>query len=417
MIILNFSILCLGMILSYLLFKKILNPISLFFLPNIIAMFIWIGSDNISKEVSSSSFTVLLISYFCYLLGVLIYYSKFENFKFEKVESTHNHVYIDNKLISFLFFLSSIGFLKFLIYINSSIGLNEFLKNPNTLNLMYGADLITLPSLWFYLIKLSIANSLFILYKILKGDRSKKLRIWFVLSIFYNISVRRSSFFYVVLLNVFLYIFFMYRRKNTKRKFKETILVATGISTVLYFFMKLQKLLNKEFSNTQFHFFGLPITDEVATVFTYIGGNFKSYDIYLNTPDIYQVPVLTSIFRYVYLVSNKLGFTNFDFTFLALPFVNIPLPFNTSLLQYYIFKEGGLLWIICFFLIIGILVCKLWIEGIVYQNDIKIFFLTLISLVLVMSIRENFLINLDFHITFILIVIVKLMNRRRINNG
>src|SRR5690606_18792555 len=104
--------------------------------------------------------------------------------------------------------LSFIGFLYFLYIVETQIGLIAVLLDPNILNVAFRFDEISFDSIPMYLLKLSMVNSMFLLIYILKyKDNRKSTIIMFLLTILMNISVRRSILFYIILLNIFIFIY------------------------------------------------------------------------------------------------------------------------------------------------------------------------------------------------------------------
>ncbi|WP_195514515.1 O-antigen polymerase [Enterococcus sp. 1001283B150225_161107_E12] len=351
-----------------------------------------------NKDISHSGWLILSISLVVFVLGNILYISmpkkkkEFRGYNQDKIRS------ILFKFSQVTFILSLLGFISYLIVIQQKVGLLNTISDPNLLNLAISEDTISINMISLIFFKLSFPNSGILLLQYLEFGKSKKILFYWIISVLVNISVKRNVLFYIVIYNLVIYLFNNANKKKSILKIKELVLLSISSFGSIYIFQFLQKKLNKESLLFKPEIFFIPISTSFATSLLYYIGNPISFSIYMSDISDYskQVPFLGITFRFVYKIIYGLFGKTYDDSFLALKFVNTPYPFNTTFSQYYIYLEGGILWLIVFYFLLGFFSIRSYLLFIQRKDYISLVNLSFILVFMIFSIREYLPILLDF---------------------
>ncbi|MEG2246573.1 MAG: O-antigen polymerase [Peptostreptococcaceae bacterium] len=401
----------------------ILSPYSIFLSVFTIAYIFLISSDFIIKEISELSKLILLLSMITFIIGTYLNLSilKINKHKLKKnqVESKVQVNY-NNMLqcIIILFIISSCGFVMNLIYLNSKFGLLNILLNPVILNTAIANDQVN-NSIHTYMMILSIPNSMLILYYIINNNNSNKKKIFkvmFIFQILLHFSVKRNRLFYAIILNLLLYIYTKCKFLNVDRKRKINmrqwfIFVFVAVF-MIYIFSNMQNTLNKQ-EMIRGEIFGIAIPPSIVTIIKYFSANLVSMGLMLDI-NYQNISIGTGTFRFLYKILESFNLISFDDSYLAMKFVNIPTPYNTAPIQYYIYRDFGMIGMMIVFFIIGYISSNICMKVIRNKREFDIFYLAIISFILIMSIREYLLIFLDFWIIFMTLFIVDKYTQNKI---
>lgn len=415
------------MILSKKIYDNYISPFSIFLGNFFLAFVIFYSVDFIDQNISLFATIIIVTSIIAFIFGTFI--AMLQCKKFIKRGDIYKSLTIvkesgiginDIKIFRLFFWISLVGYIYFLYIIHTNIGIGRVLKDPVLLNYSYYNKDLSFNSLPLYMMKISMINSMFILVYILKY-RCKKISIYvmYFLEIAMNISVKRNTLIYIIALNFFVFTYYNSGKikssvnsilKNTKKPTKIAILILV-LAVSAYYFSATQKALNKELT-TQGTILGIKLPNSIITIITYYVANFKSFDIYLAN-NIHHIPMLGITFRFLYKILAGFKFVDYDDSFLTLQFVPVPEMFNTTLAQLYIYFEGGFIWVMLFYAFIGYVATLLYFKYLKYRSEITLMYLSLISTILLFSIREYIVILIDFWITILVIIIMQLRCNKR----
>lgn len=372
-------------------------------------MILGINSDYLMvSSHAAEAYFIILLSLLFFLIGSLLVKNNNRGFSNE-ISFSYNPGF---SLIFILFILSTIGWLFFALQVSVTMGIGNVLTDPNLLNVAIANSSITLWTVPQYLIKISILNSILILYKLFTEKNNRIIYIiMYMIQFVYTFSVRRSTLILFIVVNVIFAAFYYQRRLNYKR-IKKILLYFTMIFFAsIFLLIYTQKLLNKV-SLINGKVFGISIPDGILTIITYFSGNIYSFGYYLENKHNQGFEFLGATFRLPYNFVNDLGLIQFDSSFLDLPFVNMPILFNTTVAQYYIFSEGGYLWICIFYLVFGWISTNVYKKYILNENLSSLIFLTAISSVLFLGIREYSFIFIDIWFLIVFSIFIFVIERK-----
>ncbi|CEO33564.1 O-antigen polymerase [Paraclostridium sordellii] len=366
------------------------------------------SSNFLSKDLTSLSITIFVLSMLTFAIGAMIalFDQKLMKYNKEFVDIDYDKLYF---IIKILFNLSIIGFLIYFIKLNSSFGLINILKNPVILNTAIANDQIQ-SGIKDYLMILSIPNSLLLLKYMSKNKEKSYLKIMYLIELGMNFNVKRSRLFYIVILNLFMYLFMNLKEGNivsikskVMKDIKNFIMVLGVIIVSFNLFSKLQMALNKQLSITG-TILGINASESVVSMVTYFSGNLVSMGQMINI-DYNNILFGTATFRFIYKFLDKINIVSFDDSYLKMQFVNIPSPFNTVPIQYYIYRDFNIIGVVLFFFIIGYLSTKIYLKFLRGNNEFTIFYLSLICMILTLSIREYVVIFIEFWVILLTLII------------
>lgn len=395
---------------SKFLWGRIFTPFTVFIGSFTLCFCLFYGSSFLYKDLSSHSIIIVLFSIFSFICGSLIYkvIPKKNIGKSSKVKKNfYNEINIEI-FSNIVFILSVIGFMGYMISIQRSIGILNAIQNPNLLNIAISQDLIQVNSLILILFKLSLPNSGLILIQNLIFRKKKKNIIFWIISVAINISVRRNVLFYLIIFNLFIYLYFIQSKKLRKIDLKKFIPIILSLGTLISFFQYMQKSLNKETMILKPEIFSIPISSNIINALLYYIGNPQSFSQYLeeNNGIVNNVFFLGASLRFPYKMLSIPLDLNFDDTFLEMNFVNIPYLFNTTFSQYYVYIEGGIIWVIILYFVVGFVSSRFFVKYTKSNNFITLMWLSFITLCLFFSVREYLPILLDFWVFVVYMLIL-----------
>ena len=272
-------------------------------------------------------------------------------------------------------------------------GLSGFLRGLLTTQEVENLGGFSVVILYFKM--LTVFLSPYVLNYIIQYKERKPLYILIVIFTFVsNIAYTRNILFYIALLDLFVYI---YTHINFKSKISLKWVLYTSIGVVAFrFFSYTQNLFNKQY-NVQGTFLGSVLPSPVVTAISYFTGPVVSTSVYYD--QITDVPLLGYTFRNFLSLINNFGLFHIDTdTYMPQTWVYIPFKFNTTTIQLYIIKEGGWIWFIIFFFILGYIADSVFSSYLKSKSRYAMMLLVLVSLVLVTSIRSYILTRLDMFI-------------------
>jgi len=392
-------------------FATTLNPFFIFTTMLSILLLFFYGSNFLDNKLSFKTSLILFISVFSFVIGSILALTKISTKNKEKHFENYK---MDKSIIIIFFSLSVLGFFYYLIQINQQIGLLNVLKDPNILNVKISTNSIQLNTLMMYFLKLSIPNSIFLLIYILNNKKVNFLYYFmYIFSFVQNVSVRRSTLYLMLVLNIILalyYFSYKFKDRQSKNRKKVVFSISTIFILSMYFFDYMQNKLNKEFMLEGKKIFGLEISSSLATIVSYFAGNLSSLDVYIKNQYAEDIPFLGVSLRF-YNFLDSINLYSYEDSFLSLPFVSIPFLYNTTMTQFYIYIESGYSGIFIFYIMIGFISTKSYINYMKSGSYFNLIALTIVSTILIFSIREYSLIFVDYYILIFSGIILFLKNK------
>lgn len=390
-------------------YRTYVNPCTIFIGVFEFAFFMLFASDFINiKLITDKLWIIYLVSFFAFVMGIVLNrryrFSINGKLYVDKGEKKEKKIY--KKEIWIIF---SLALVTTLIYWMQVVRMHGFSGIIRSLMTSYEvANLGGMPVIILYVKMLTIFLSPYVLnYIIVYKEKKMIYYVMIAFTFIANIAYTRDALFYLAALDGFVYAY-THIKNDSKISFKWAGYLILGV-IALKFFSYTQSLLNKQFEVSG-HFLGIQMSGAMITIVSYFVGPLVSAGIYLNT--LNNVPFLGYILRNFFAIMNMLGITNID-TDIYMPqeMVYIPFQFNTTPIQLYIFKEGGWIWLVLFFMAIGFIVDRTFVNYVKSHSRYTLMALIFWSLVLVMSIRSNMLTRLDMFV-YILTLIVLLVSRK-----
>lgn len=382
--------------------KKIIAP-GLFFLINFSFGFLIFSASNfIEHDLSARTYIILLISFFCFIIGnlfakVTVIKQNYATVAYKTVEDMSAR---DFKIITVLYVLFLIGALYSVYFYISHLGLMNYFTNIVSIN---SNEIPVDSTLMLYLKKIGQVLAIYATYCLLAYNKKKIYYLFIIITLVaLNISYQRNELFYIVGLIAITYMYMHQSKASTsaerKKRGKTIFVIAIILLAALMFFVRTQKDFGK---TAQFEgkLFGKHVSNTLITPISYYIGPFASTSKYLD--NIQDTPFMMYTGRFVYDILSRLGLCDISSFQYGVPFVSIPFSFNTATMQYYIFSEGGYLWLSIFYILIGYLSYK-WYKNYLETKDLlPLIKLVYISFMLLFSIREYALMRIDYLIVFI----------------
>lgn len=399
-----FIIFILALLISKSLYKAWINPIGLFVCIFMLAFFSLFSVDYISLELLDGKLSLLyFISILFYLVGIVLGYRKHS--KRKKLNSLRgeddNRIY--SKEIHILFF---IVFVFTLLHWANSFSRYGLLGLFSSLIVTKAEDMDT-NNIYLQFSMISMLLSPYTLYYILKYKKWASAYTFILLFTFLaNLSYSRATLFWILFLDLFV-IVYHYQSQEKKIGFKVPFFLGLAVLLFGSYFSSTQEMLGKA-SEITGSFLGVPMSSNITTMVTYLVGPLVSPFHYLG--DNVDVPVFGFTLRILYDHLSPLGININSDTYMPVEFVPIPFDFNTTSIQYYIFREGGWLWTIVFFSFLGYIADKAYWTFKIMQNRFSLMWLCLLSLLLVMSIRSYLLTFLNILIFIIVLLFLQSLN-------
>ena len=382
-------------------YKSYINPLSIFLGVFLMGFLLLYSSDFINYDIISWKMkTAYLVSFVCYIIGIImsqIYSHKNKDHDLGSAIENEDKTYYQQE-INILFIIVLIATLIYwaaCIRIYGTSGLFSNLLSSKEVDNINGLPIIIL-----YLKMISIFFFL-----------EKKPYYWivFVFTFLANIAYTRNTIFYIIILDLMVY---AYSRpiNKTKQSFKWMVYVIIAY-IAFRFFSYTQVLFNKEFA-VEGTVMGIAINSAILTVVSYFAGPLVSASLYLD--QIKDVPFLGYTLRNLFGIFNMFG-AGIDTSVYQPDFwVMIPFKFNTAAIQFYILKEGGWIWLVIFFIIIGFLFDWIYWKYKRCYGKTRIMLLSFLSLVLILSVRGYLMNRLDMFIYLIVLLILYFLNNGKV---
>ena len=408
-----FLVLLISLLVSKKTYGFFISPLTIFIGVFSIGFAFLFGSSFIDYSLIDERTALIYILSFCFFVVGTFFYGFFARIR--------KNTYIVRKKQPFTKkkYKISIYVLFLIVLIATSLYWIACAKSLGTSNLFMSIletkeieSIAGFPTILLYLKMISVFLSPYVVFYIIKyNDYSVKLFLIVIFTLLANIAYTRMSLFYVIALDLFVFIYA--KEKPKKKSFKKTILTGTCVVATLiislYIFSFTQALLNKTF-NINGQLFGMKIDNSTATIISYFSGPIVSSRVYLD--EMTSIPKLGYTLRSFKSLINMFG-ADFDTSsYFPEKWVYIPFKFNTASIQFYIFGEGGFLWLCIFFFAFGAISSGVFIHFKNNKDPFSLMILAIISLVLFFSIRGYLFTRLDVFIfvviTFILYVMGKL---------
>jgi oligosaccharide repeat unit polymerase len=389
-------------------FKSFLNPMNMLYMMFLIMFgLLFIYFPNYILNFDSTLFLLCNISFFFLgsLFCLLIAFNRNvfrENLNFADIQEL---VIEKNKkrlkMIIYTFtILSSIGFLFFILSILSYFSPSQIFSNLNVIDTYSLKGEISAGFLGTRLIELSIPNMLLIL--LLSNSESLefkkgKYKLMLAISILVNISVRRSSLI-IILLVLTLFILYSLQIKNNyslreilrenKDRFKKIVTVGIILLFFVFVFNFLQESLNKTklFSSTG--------SSNFDSIILYIVGNIPSFETrYISS--LLDPTYGAYTFRFIYQVLGLeviSDYGNEGYSILNIADTH----FNTVPMNFYILRDFGIVGSNIFYFILGLITGVFYYKFKQNKNKTNIWWVIILSYLLILSIRSYELIFISF---------------------
>ncbi len=222
----------------------------------------------------------------------------------------------------------------------------------------------------------------------------KQLLFISIIEVLFMFSPRRAP-----LIQTIVVVFFIILLKNRKKIKISWKTITTSIGC-LFFFPYTQSLLNKSVESG--------LVGGIKSIYLYITGNIPAIELQLQN----SVPTYGDlVFNVPFKILHKLGVISNE-PDLSIPFVSLPVPFNTIPYNYYLIRDFGIvgstiaIWIIAF-----VITCLYY--KVRASNSFSILYnYSLVLMAIVFSFRENVLITYDAWYYMLLSVIVWIISKR-----
>lgn len=390
-------------------YHSFFTPFSIFMCIFSLAFGVLFGASFIDSALIKDSFAfAYFLSFAFFALGTFISHmlqkkgAKAINKK-EITDKTYK------RIILFLLIISVISTGIYWFYYIRVFGTSNFFAN---LLLAGGTkEGIGIPNIVLYLRMTVVFLSPFVCFYMAKHkDYSFKYVAIVIFTIISSLAYTRMTLFYIVILDALVFVFSFNRngKASLKKRLIGISIMIVVILLLFIFFAATQKMFNKE-STANVDLFGNSVNGPLVSVVSYFCGPLVSSSIYAS--DLSGVPFLGYTFRMLRSFLNVLGFNLDSASYFPDYWVYIPFQFNTATLQFYVYGEGGLLWVCLFYFGIGFLSNKLFEDFMKNKDTVTMMALAFVSLVLLLSIREYLLTRLDMLIYLALIVVILFFRR------
>lgn len=393
-------------------YKSSINPLFCVVDIFMVALCLFYAADFVDHNLSSKTITIYTLGLVSYTVGLL--FTAF--FRSKRMVLITDYIIPEEikgveyaahkKITSIAYFVISFCFAITFVYILFYVGLASYVKNVFISNkeMLATSSVFTFTEL---IKKTLLIFTPMILSFIVKYKERIKTGIFFIaISFLLTLTYNRVMFFYLLIINACALYFLTLNHRKRKVKFRTKIILVAILILFVSFFMNTETLFNKAVRNT-----GMigkySINNDQLTMILYFMGTIKSSDIYINS-NMYSPP-LAATFRYIY---EMFGVRTSNYV--EAPFVNIPIRYNTGVAQFYLFREGGYLWLILGSMIIGLIVSGYYEDYRKYNTSDKVITVSFLSLCTMMSIRGYLPMYLEFWIPlFVLIYVRKTMRKAR----
>lgn len=386
-------------------YKSSINPLFCVVGVFMVALCLFYAADFVDHNLSSKTKTIYTLGLVSYTVGLLLTVF-FQSRRmvliadYDIPEDIKGAEYtVHKKITSLAYFVISLCFAFTFIYILFYVGLVSYVKNIFISNkeMLETSSVFTIIEL---IKKTLLIFTPMVLSFILKYKERIKTGVFFIaISFFLTLTYNRVMFFYLLIITACTLYFSTLNHRKRKVKFRTKIILIAVLILFVSFFMSTETLFNKAVRNTGMigHY---SLNNDQLTMILYFMGTIKSSDIYINS-DMYSPP-LAATFRYIYEM-----FGVRTSSYVEAPFVNIPIRFNTGVAQFYLYREGGYLWLILGSLIIGLIVSGYYEDYRRHNTSDKIITVSFLSLCTIMSIRGYLPMYLEFWIPLCVLIYVR----------
>ena len=367
MVVLLFSILLLSIYVSTnKIYKNVINPITIFFVPHLVSIILLLGSNYTTVSISLKTYTIFFASLFLYASGAL-FSKKFRQSRV-KIKFSLAKWITPKRFIGVISVVVDFAFIVYTISLQKKYGIINAVRNLNVFNewiQTYG-----LPGFFNYIFPLAIPLSMSIQYYLRNNIISKhkwRYVLQFIICFLPFISARRQMFFLAAVANtVFFFLDFNVKGKKRieihKEKKKRKMVFGIIIIALILFFIRTQTMLKKNTMDS-ITFIGVAIPTRFSDIYGYLAGNYAYFELYSQHNYFFEMdsPFIAT-FRIFYLYLLPLFGINIDaISSFQLPFLNLGYGrlFNTIPIQYYFIKDLGIIGILEVF-IMGAIANKLF---------------------------------------------------------
>lgn len=383
-----------------------------------IALSLFYVADFIDHNLSSKTIVIYLLGLISYTIGLvlmrILYSSKFtfraDYCSLDSENNKKNEYLMHNKIINLGFIITALSFLITLTYIFLHLGfknylINIFLSNKEMIETspIYNINELLKKTLLIF-------SPMQITFALKYQKKRKACYLFSAIAILLSLTYTRVLFFYLLIVNASTFYFFSQTNKKGKLKIKTRILLILLLFIAVSFFMHTEKIFNKGV-NTSGYIANYELNSDQLTLILYFIGTIKSSDIYINS-DMESLP-LAATFRYVYELFGKKTTES-----VGVPFVDIPIRYNTGVAQFYLYREGGYVWLVYASFMIGILIGTFFEDYKKYRTTDKITTASFLILCTLMAIRSYLPMFLEFWIPIIVLIVIryKMRKARNIDN-
>lgn len=400
--------------LSKRLYTKNLNPLSAWVGIWGVATFLYINSDFISHNLAFKSVFIYVSGFAFFVIGVLFNYLVYgkrlskeaSNCYYLKAKQTEKTIL--DKIINFGFWFAVIDLLFLLVFVGAKVGILRFFSamiHYYESDFSPGGFLNIFYTLFLYSKRVLICFSLLCVIYVIRY-RQKVLRsfITILINILICISYSRTLIFYLIVLIAICAYFSISDEKGIK--FRHILFVLLTLLFFYFYFTYSQNELNKMFGFNG-TVLGLPLSDSAITFLSYFIGTFKSSDFYLETMSTPYPLIGTLRFVYELFGVNTTKYFTQDF-------VNIPFMYNTANIQFYLYYEGGFIWLIFALFIFGFLASKAFLTYEKNKGALDVVLVSMVFLGIFFSIRSYMIIYLDYLLPLLTVFALKVWTSRRL---
>lgn len=393
---------------SKVIYRQYINPLTIFIGVHLVAFSLLYGSDFFDTTmITIKMLSIYIISYGCFCIGIFLSSIRERKRQYLLINDKNNNE--KRKHQKRIDICASILFLATLLYWSKCV--LYFDKGQFFRQLLYLRELPKMTggiTFLLYLKMISIFLSPYVLYYIIfYNEKRLKYYLIIALTLFSNLAYTRNVIFYIVILDIFV-IVFSRENKKSRFSFKKLVLCLGVVFGVYKFFTYTQSAFNKQ-GTVSGNIFGYKVSEALVTVVSYFSGALVSAGSYIEM--ITDTPFLGNTLRMLYSVLNIFG-ANVDIdVYQPVEWVYIPFRYNTAAIQFYIFSEGGWIWTVIFFFMLGYLfdtVFRWYKRTKCFTSMSAVCFVALLA---VISVREYVLVRLDMLIYLFLITIFYLQDK------
>lgn len=379
-----------------------------------IAFSIFYSADFITHDLASETVAMYVIGAICFCIG-LVFSQMLKNKRFVIgnigyfeteccIETEESEYFAHYQVVKIGFVITSIVFIITLYWIVFHVGISVFINDifKSVRDTMRGTTLFTFNEF----LKKSLI--IFCPMEIMFAQKYKEKRVlcyfFVVLALVVSLSFTRVMFLYLLIVD---FLTFYYNRNDYKKgkNMKNRLIAIAIVMLAIVFFNSTQESFNKVM-NTTGSIAGYQLSNGQLTILSYFFAPLKSTDVYISMK-LETLP-LVATFRYFYEYILRITTA----VYVDVPFVRIPFSFNTAHGFYYIYREGGFLWLIFLSIFYGFISDRVYMGYKKAKTADSICSVCFLTLCLLMGIRSYMPMFLEFWIPLITLVFVKRKMRK-----